>query len=143
MKSWLVRIREQRKDIVFGGSLIALGLLSGWGVALFFVLSHESIHLSMLLAPAGFVFIGIVMIFNDGIERSLQIQDEIESFPALIEDDVEDLPARQVQPGNFSPDVPSKKPQLYCQPAQGPFHVPGLDHSADGGGGGRIFLLVA
>lgn len=91
MRSWLARIREQRNDRVLGGILIGLGLLCGWSVALFFFISRESIHLSMLLAPAGFVFIGIIMIFNDSIERSLKIQDEIESFPDLIEDDVEDL----------------------------------------------------
>lgn len=98
MRSWLARIREQRNDRVLGGILIGLGLLCGWSVALFFFISRESIHLSMLLAPAGFIFIGILLIYSDGIERSLKIQDEIQTFPDLIQDDFEDLRARKLTP---------------------------------------------
>ena len=67
-----------------------IGVISAWVVSMFFVLTHETIPISMLVASALLVMIGLAVIFFDFIEKGLKVQDEIEKFPQLIEDDIED-----------------------------------------------------
>ncbi len=100
MGSWLMKLRKRGNDRIFGVILIALGLLSGWGIGLFFVLAREPLHFSMLLAPAGLVFLGLLVIFSDELERALKIEDEIQDFPNLIEDDLENLRAGKITPAH-------------------------------------------
>jgi hypothetical protein len=80
-----------RRDVLIGVTLTGLGLVSGLGVASFFVLRGEVIPSSMLVVSAGLVFLGVIMIFFDGIESGLLIDDEIDCLPELVEDDLEDL----------------------------------------------------
>jgi hypothetical protein len=81
MGTWREKLREKSNTRILGRALFIVGLLSGWGVALFFLLAAEPLHFSMLLAPAGFVALGLLLLFDDGIARHLMIQDEIEKFP--------------------------------------------------------------
>lgn len=81
----------KRKDVRFGLILMVIGLLSGCGVALYFLLSGESIPISMLVAPAVFFLLGLVIIFFDTLESNLMLEDEIEECAELIADDLEDL----------------------------------------------------
>jgi hypothetical protein len=80
-----------RRDVFLGLALCGLGVASGIAVAAFFVLRAETVPGSMLVASAGLVFLGVVMIFFDGLESGLLIRDEIDCLPELIQDDFEDL----------------------------------------------------
>jgi hypothetical protein len=96
VKSSLQAFLKRRNDVTLGIILIGLGLFSGWGIALFFLFVRDTLPFSMLIASAGFVFIGFMLIFSDGIEKSLQLDDEIQKFPVLIQDDLEDLKRRRI-----------------------------------------------
>lgn len=98
MGTWREKLREKSNTRILGRALFIVGLLSGWGVALFFLLAAEPLHFSMLLAPAGFVALGLLLLFDDGIARHLMIQDEIEKFPDLIHDDIEALRQGKISP---------------------------------------------
>jgi hypothetical protein len=98
MKSWLGAVRQKRNDARLGKFLISLGFLSGWGIALFFIISREPIPFSMLTASGGLIFTGFVLIFSDGIEKSLGIEDELQTFSELVQDDLEDLKCGRVTP---------------------------------------------
>jgi hypothetical protein len=98
MKSWLQALLQKQNDVKLGKLLISLGLFSGWGIALFFHFARESMPFSMLITSAGFVFIGFILIFSDGIEKSLGIEDEIQAFSDLVQDDLEDLKCGRVTP---------------------------------------------
>lgn len=80
-----------RRDRAIGVALIGLGLLSGFAVVSFFVLRSEPVPVSMLVASAGLILLGVLLIFFEGVETSLAIKDEIDCLPELIEDDIADL----------------------------------------------------
>jgi hypothetical protein len=80
-----------RNDLILGRLLILIGAISALAIAAFFVLSHESIPISMLIIPELSVMIGLAILFFDFVDEELNLKDEIENFPQLIEDDIEDL----------------------------------------------------
>ncbi len=100
MSPWLERIKSWRNDRVFGGILIILGVLFGWAIALFFIFAHEAIPLSMLVGPASLVFIGLLVFLNTGVLQALAIEQDIQKFPELIADDIEDLKAGRLTPAH-------------------------------------------
>jgi NO-binding membrane sensor protein with MHYT domain len=81
----------KKRDVLIGLGLITTGIASGLAVAIFFVLRQETIPVSMLLASAGLVFLGIIMLFFDSLESALMLKDEIDCLPELVEDDIENL----------------------------------------------------
>jgi hypothetical protein len=88
----------KRNDVVFGWILVGFGVVSGFGVSAYFLLMAESLALSMLLAPAFFFLLGLVLIYSDNLERSLKIERDIRDFPRLIEDDLVDLREGKITP---------------------------------------------
>ena len=100
MKDWFTRLSQRRNDRILGGSLAILGMFSAAGTAAYFFLSGASLPLSMLLVPAGFTLFGVLLVFSNELERGLQIEDEIDDFPALIQDDIEDLKQGKITPAH-------------------------------------------
>lgn len=87
-----------RNDVVLGRGLIIIGGISAWVFSLFFVLSNEPIPINMLIASALIILIGLTVIFFDFVEDGLKVKNEIEKFPQLIEDDIEELKKGKITP---------------------------------------------
>jgi hypothetical protein len=88
----------KRNDVLLGWILFALGLASGLGIGAYFLFMGEVLPLSMLLAPAGFLLVGIVLIYSDNLERSLGVERDIRDFPQLVEDDLAELREGKITP---------------------------------------------
>ncbi len=98
MSSWHAKLRRFRNDRILGWSLVLLGMLSASVTAAYFFPRGEALPLSLLIAPAGAAFIGLLLVFSVELERGLRVDDEIRDFPALIQDDIEDLKQGRITP---------------------------------------------
>lgn len=63
---------QLRRDASIGLMLAGFGAVTGIAVVSFFVMHGETIPMSMLVAPGGLVFLGVIMVFSEGLNRLSQ-----------------------------------------------------------------------
>lgn len=79
------------KDKIFGLGLAGVSLLLAMGTGLFFLVTGGFVSVAQFSWPALGFLVGTAIIFFSFVEGGLNIDDEIENFPLLVHDDVEDL----------------------------------------------------
>ena len=86
------------KDKVLGLGLAGISLLLALATGIFFLLSGGYVSVAQFTWPALGLLVGAAIFFFGFLEGGLQIDDEIEEFPHLIEDDSEDLRGGMITP---------------------------------------------
>ena len=76
---------------------VAIVALAG----LYVLLTGRSLPLAAFAWPAMGFIVGLIVIFTGIVEIGLQIEDEIDQFPQLVEDDLEDLRRGIITPTHF------------------------------------------
>lgn len=79
------------RDKVVGLGLAAVSLLLAMGTGLYYVAAGGSIPLAIFAWPALGFLSGLAITFFSFIEVGLDIDDEIEQFPQLVQDDIQKL----------------------------------------------------
>lgn len=79
------------KDKIFGTLLILAGIAIAVVVVMGFSYLGETTPTILFALPGIFILLGLIIILFDFTEDHLEIDDEIEEFPELIKDDIEDL----------------------------------------------------
>lgn len=80
-----------KRDRILGLGLSGLSLVMAAGTGIYLLAVGESLPLSIFAWPALGFIAGIAIAFFSFVEVGLQIDDEIEEFPQLVEDDIHSL----------------------------------------------------
>lgn len=86
------------RDKKLGIGLSAISLLAVILGVIYLVFTGDSIPLTGFAWPALGFFLGLAIIFFGFVETGLQVDDEIEQFHELIEDDISDLRSGTITP---------------------------------------------
>ncbi len=79
------------RDKLLGLGLVGISLLLALGTGIYFTVTGRSVPLAIFAWPALGFLSGIAIFFFSFIEVGLNIDDEIEQFPQLVQDDIENL----------------------------------------------------
>ncbi len=79
--------RDKKLGIGLAGISLSAAVLAG----IYLVFTGASVPLAVFAWPALGFLLGIAIVFFGFVESGLQIEDELEQFPELIEDDISDL----------------------------------------------------
>ncbi len=86
------------RDKKLGIGLSAISLLAVILAVIYLVFTGDRMPLAGFAWPALGFFLGLALIFFGFVETGLQVGDEIEQFPELIEDDISDLRSGTITP---------------------------------------------
>ena len=82
------------RDKILGLGLSGISLLAAILAGTYFIMNGESLPLAVFAAPALGFIVGAAIFFFSFVETSLGIDDEIEQFPKLVEDDLQKMKDR-------------------------------------------------
>lgn len=89
------------RDRAFGLGLCAVSLLAALAAAAYFAFSDGHLPLAVFVWPALGFIVGIAIAYFSFVETGLGIDDEIEQFPHLVEDDIRDLRQGRISTTHF------------------------------------------
>jgi hypothetical protein len=86
--------RDRILGILVAGASLGVAVLAG----LYAIFNGAILPLTAFAWPALGFIVGLAIIFSGFVEAGLQLEDEIEEFPELIEDDISDLRSGRATP---------------------------------------------
>lgn len=87
----------KRRRLVIGLGIAGLSLLVGAVVAAYFLYTDEALPLSVIAWPATGFLLGVALAYLPATARTLSVEDELETLPALLADDLDALFSRRIQ----------------------------------------------
>ena len=79
------------RDKKLGITLAAISLLAAIGAVFFYWMSGGRVPIIAFVWPALGFLTGVILFTTGFIEKELYLEDEIQQFPKLVEDDIEEL----------------------------------------------------